>query len=90
MGSFLQNKAAYLDEPGAALIVRDAPLPEAGPGEIVVRNAAVAINPVDWHMQDSGIFVRDWPAVIGCDIAGEVTEIGPDVDLFKVGDRVIG
>ncbi|KAJ4990769.1 zinc-binding oxidoreductase [Stagonosporopsis vannaccii] len=90
MGSLQQNKAAYLDEPGASLVVRDAPLPKAGPGEIVVRNAAISINPVDWHMQDSGLFIHQWPAVIGCDVAGEVYDSGPDVDLFKVGDRVIG
>lgn len=90
MESILQNKAAFLDEPGAPLIVRDAPFPRAGSGEIVVRNAAIAVNPVDWHMQDSGMFVKQWPAVIGCDVAGEVYETGPDVDLFKIGDRVIG
>lgn len=90
MGSIQQNKAAYLDEPGASLLVRDAPLHKAGPGEIVIRNAAIAINPVDWHMQDIGLFIQHWPAVIGCDVAGEVYEIGPEVEVFKVGDRVIG
>ena len=90
MGSILQNKAAYLVEPGAPLVVREAPMPKAGVGEIVVRNAAVAINPLDWHMQDRGMFVKQWPAVFGCDVAGEVYETGPGVDLFKIGDRVIG
>lgn len=90
MGSIPQNKAAYLDEPGAPLVVREAPMPKAGPGEIVVRNAAVPINPLDWHMQDNGMFVKQWPAVIGCDVAGVVYETGDGVDLFEVGDRVIG
>ncbi|KAJ8115589.1 hypothetical protein OPT61_g2797 [Boeremia exigua] len=90
MSSTLQNKAAYLDQPGAPLVVRDAPFPKAGPGEIVVRNAAIAINPVDWHIQDSGLFVKQWPAVVGGDVAGEVHEVGPDVERFRVGDRVIG
>ena len=90
MGSIVQNKAAYLDKPGAPLVIRDAPFSKAGPGEIVVRNASIAINPVDWHMTDSGMFIQQWPAVVGCDVAGEVCETGPDVELFKVGDRVIG
>ncbi|KAF3049967.1 hypothetical protein E8E11_004954 [Didymella keratinophila] len=55
MGSISQNKAAYLDKPASLLVVRDAPFPKAGPGEIVVRNTTVAINPVDWYMTDSGI-----------------------------------
>lgn len=90
MTSNSQNKAAYLDEPGAPLVVRDAPFPKAAAGEIVVRNAAIAINPVDWHMQDSGMFVQQWPGIIGCDVAGEVCETGPGVEAFKIGDRVIG
>lgn len=86
----LLNKAAYLDKPGAPLVVRDARFPKAGPGEIVVRNAAIAINPVDWHMTESGMFIKQWPAVVGCDVAREVFETGHGVDLFKIGDRVIG
>lgn len=85
-----QNQAAYLDEAGTPLIVRDAPLPTAGPGEIVIRNAAVAINPLDWHMLDLGVFVQQWPAIFGCDVAGEVYEVGEGVKRFRKGDRVVG
>lgn len=85
-----QNKAAFLDKPGAPLVVRDAPFPKAGPGEIVIRNAAIAINPIGWHMTDSGNFIKQWPAVVGCDVAGEVYETGSDVHIFKTSDRVIG
>jgi NADPH:quinone reductase-like Zn-dependent oxidoreductase len=85
-----QNKAAYLIKTGTPLEVRDAPLPTAGPGQIVVKNAAVAINPLDWHMLDHGVFVQQWPAIFGCDVAGEVYQVGPDVEEFKKGDRVIG
>ena len=65
-------------------------MPTAGPGEIVVKNAAVAINPLDTHMLDVGVFVQQWPAIFGCDVAGEVFEVGPDVERFKKSDRVIG
>jgi NADPH:quinone reductase-like Zn-dependent oxidoreductase len=85
-----KNQAAWLEKAGTPLKVGDAPLPTAGAGEIVVRNAAVAINPLDCHMQDVGVFVQQFPAVIGCDVAGEVYEVGSGVDRFKNGDRVIG
>ncbi|KAL6850829.1 putative secondary metabolism biosynthetic enzyme [Amphichorda felina] len=85
-----KNQAAWLTEAGKALKVDDAPLPTAGPGEIVVKNSAVAINPLDWHMQDHGVFVQQWPSVFGCDVAGEVYEAGEGVESFKKGDRVIG
>ncbi|KAK9482631.1 chaperonin 10-like protein [Lipomyces starkeyi] len=84
------NQAAWLTKADTRLQVGDAPLPTAGPGELVVKNAAVAINPLDCHMQDSGVFVQQWPTIFGCDVAGEVYEVGPDVQRFKKGDRVIG
>jgi NADPH:quinone reductase-like Zn-dependent oxidoreductase len=85
-----KNQAAYLKKAGATLEVGDAPMPKAGAGEIVVKNAAIAINPLDWHMQDAGVFIKEWPAIFGCDVAGEVYEVGTGVQRFKKGDRVIG
>jgi NADPH:quinone reductase-like Zn-dependent oxidoreductase len=84
------NQAAWLIKADTPLKVDDAPLPKAGPGELVVENRAIAINPLDCHMQDSGVFVQQWPAIFGCDIAGEVYEGGPGTQRFKKGDRVIG
>ncbi|ORY02174.1 chaperonin 10-like protein [Clohesyomyces aquaticus] len=85
-----KNQAAWLTKAGTPLEVGDAPLPTAGPGEIVIKNAAVAINPLDTHMQDVGVFVQQWPAIFGCEVAGVVHSTGPDVDRFRKGDRVIG
>lgn len=85
-----KNLAAWLIKAGSPLQVGDAPLPTAGPGELVVKNSAIAINPLDCHMQDSGVFVQQWPAIFGCDIAGEVYEVGNGVERFKKGNRVIG
>jgi hypothetical protein len=52
-----RNKAVYLDKPEASLVVRDAPFPKAEPGEIVVRNAVIAINPVTgaWPTESSSL-----------------------------------
>ncbi|EHK97627.1 GroES-like protein [Glarea lozoyensis ATCC 20868] len=85
------NQAAWLTTAGTPLKVDEAPMPTAGPGELVVKNAAVAINPLDCHMQDVGVFVQQWPAIFGCDVAGEVHEVGSGAEgRFKKGDRVIG
>ena len=85
-----QNQAAWLHEKGTALNVGDAPMPTPGSNEMIVENRAIAINPLDWHMQDHGIFVQQWPAILGCDVAGEVYEVGANVTRFKKGDRVAG
>lgn len=84
------NKAAWLTKADTPLEIGDAPFPTAGPGELVVKNVAVAINPLDFHMQDSGVFIQNWPAVFGCDVAGEVFDVGTGGNRFKKGDRVIG
>ncbi|KAK3292731.1 putative quinone oxidoreductase [Chaetomium fimeti] len=85
------NSAAWLHKASTPLEVGEAPMPTAGPNELVIRNAAIAINPLDCHMQAAGVFVQQWPSVFGCDVAGEVHEVGSEVhERFKVGDRVIG
>ncbi len=82
------NEAAFLDGTGEKLSVRDAPMPTAAPGRVVIKNKATAVNPVDWKVQDRGSFVKSWPVVLGQDVAGEVVEVGEDVKHFKKGDRV--
>ncbi|KAK5094194.1 hypothetical protein LTR70_004234 [Exophiala xenobiotica] len=85
------NRAAWLHKANSPLEVGEAPLPTAGPNELVIRNVAVAINPLDCHMQQAGVFVQQWPAIFGCDVAGQVYEVGSEVHgRFKKGDRVIG
>ena len=45
------NKAAWITGRGQPLKVDTASYPTPGHGEIVVKNAAVAVNPVDWKIQ---------------------------------------
>lgn len=84
------NHAAWIAGKGEAFQVKPAQLVKPGSGEVLIRNHAIAINPVDWKMQDLGIFVKDWPAIFGCDIAGEVTEVGDNVSNVSVHQQVIG
>ncbi len=89
------NAAAWFRSPRERLEVGPAPYTPPGEGEIVVRNRAVAINPVDWaiaQLSFIGPRVVPWlkpPAVLGEDLAGEVAEVGPGVSRFRVGDRVV-
>lgn len=89
-----ENTAAWLmDAKIHPLVVKTSSYTSACPNQIVVKTAAVAINPLDWMKQDTGNFVAGWikyPFVMGSDIAGEVVEIGRGVTRFKIGDRVVG
>ncbi|QIW96703.1 hypothetical protein AMS68_002221 [Peltaster fructicola] len=86
----MTNQAAWLDEKGSRLRVGDAQEAKAGHNEVVIKNHAIAINPVDWKQQDNGWFIKQYPVILGCDISGEITEVGSGVSKFKAGDRVIG
>lgn len=83
------NKAAWIKAIHQPLTVDSAPYPTPGPGELVVKNAFVAVNPVDWKIQESGGFLTEYPWILGTDVAGEVVEVGARVTRFKKGDRVI-
>ena len=83
------NQAAWLDGGGQKLRVAEAPMPKPGPDGVVIQNKALAVNPVDWKIQDYGIFIKEWPAILGTDMAGEVVEVGENVKNVKKGDRVI-
>lgn len=34
------------------------------------------------------MFLQQWPNVLGCDVAGEIVEVGSNVKNLKQGDRV--
>jgi NADPH:quinone reductase-like Zn-dependent oxidoreductase len=89
-----KNQAAWIPAKKARPFkVGDAPYTPPGPGQVVVKNTAVAINPFDWVLQFIGPAIASYikyPFILGTDVAGEVVEVGPDVDRFRVGDRVFG
>ncbi|MDD5228085.1 MAG: zinc-dependent alcohol dehydrogenase family protein [Methylococcales bacterium] len=60
------------------------------PTEIKIRLHAAGINPVDTKIRRGGLFYPNapLPAVLGCDGAGEIVEIGSAVSQFKVGNKV--
>lgn len=90
----ISNKAAYLVSPnGPAIEVREAPMPIPGPGELLVKTHAVAINPVDAVKQSMGNMMFEWltyPLILGYDVAGLVVKTGQGVTRVQEGDRVVG
>lgn len=86
------NAAAWLPEPHADLVVAPAQMHEPGSGELLIRTHAIAVNPLDEIKQWTGNVMYRWlpsPSILGEDVAGEVVALGPGVDRFAVGDRVI-
>ena len=70
------------------LIIEDIPIPEPGPGEILVKVGYSAICGTDVHA-----FLYDIAppgAVMGHEFSGTVVAIGSGVNRWKIGDRLVG
>ena len=81
-------KAAYY-QARRELSIREAPDPEPGPNEVLVRVAACGICGTDQHIYE-GEFFPSYPLIGGHELAGEVVAIGPQKveTALRVGDRV--
>ena len=86
----MSNQAAILKEEKANFTIEERGIPKPGPSDVVVKNHALATNPVDWQMQRSGLFVDKYPVILGSDVSGVVYAVGTDVKHFQEGDRVTG
>jgi NADPH2:quinone reductase len=67
----------------------DWPIPQPGPKQVQLRVTVAGLNPHDQKSRDVGLFIKDnLPAILGNDITGIVSVVGPEVTKFNVGDRV--
>lgn len=86
-------RAVVFDVPGqnGGPLVRDVPVPVAGPGQVLVRVAFAGLNYADWMMR-KGIYPhpKGYPLVAGLELAGEVVGVGAGVTAVSIGARVAG
>ncbi|MFN3521395.1 MAG: quinone oxidoreductase family protein [Phenylobacterium sp.] len=66
----------------------DAPIPSPGPGQVLVRHAAIGVNFIDTYHR-SGLYPVKLPSGLGMEAAGTVEAIGEGVDRFAPGDQVV-
>ncbi len=85
-------KALYFDKHGELDVVKygDVPDPKPGPGEVLIRVRACALNFLDIWVR------RGWPGLklemphwCGADVAGDIAELGENVLDWQVGQRVV-
>ncbi len=78
---------------------KDIARPVPKDGEVLVRVLATSLNAYDWHMLSADLFLvrlmggglfKPKTNVPGCDIAGRVEEVGPNVAGLRPGDAVFG
>ena len=86
-------KAAYIEQPGQpdAIQFGDLPTPRPTGSQVLVKVGAVSVNPVDTYIRSGAVSgPLPKPFVVGCDVAGIVEAVGPDVRWLKPGHRVWG
>ena len=69
------------------LVVKDVEIGKPGPKEVLIKNLSIGLNYIDVYHR-SGLYPIPLPSGIGLEACGIIKEIGSDVELFKVGDRV--
>ena len=75
------------------LRLTDTAVPQPGPGQVLLRVAAAAVNALDWKLRRGflqGVFPVTFPHVLGLEAAGTVVATGPGVDSWQIGDEVFG
>lgn len=86
-------KAAFIERVGPTEVIQygDLPDPQPGPGQVLVKVRACAVNPIDTYVRAGTVAMPlAFPFIVGCDLAGEVAAVGPGVTTLAVGDRVWG
>ncbi len=84
-------KAIIAERSGGPEVLRleEIQVPALKPNQVLVRLKAAGINPIDYKMRrDLTRFPLTLPAVLGCDGAGVVVEVGREVNRLQVGDEV--
>lgn len=85
-----KQKALFLESKQGAFVVGERNVPKPDKDQFLVKLHAVALNPIDFKIQQTGVFIENYPAVLGVDMAGVVQDVGEGVQDFTKGDKVYG
>lgn len=73
------------------LVLEEAPIPDVGANEVLIRVHAAGVNPLDWKVRAGyleGMLSYQLPLILGWDVSGTVESAGPDVKDLRKGDEV--
>src|SRR3989338_1017643 len=89
-------KSAQINQYGGSEVVeinQNAPMPTIAEGKVLVEVYAAGINPADWKVRAGYWQAKmplSFPATLGGDFSGVISEVGDGVSDFKKGDEVYG
>ena len=82
-------KAIRIDKFGGPEVLqyKEVDIGKPGPNEVLVKNLSIGLNYIDVYHR-TGLYPVELPSGLGLESAGIIEEIGSEVKLFNVGDRV--
>jgi L-iditol 2-dehydrogenase len=89
-----QVESAWIIEPGHIMLIKDE-LPGLQPNEVLVKVENMGICGTDLEIYQGDMFyftegMATYPIIPGHEWSGQIVDIGIDVNLFEIGDRVVG
>lgn len=82
-------RAVRIDRAGGPEVLElvEVETPVPGPGQVLVRHAAIGLNFIDVY-QRTGLYPLPYPTGLGLEAAGIVQAVGEGVSRFRIGDRI--
>jgi propanol-preferring alcohol dehydrogenase len=81
-------RAMILEKAGTSLRLKDTPIPEPSPHQVLIKVSACGVCRTDLHIMDGELASPSLPLIPGHQIVGTVDKSGTAVRLFKPGDKV--
>ena len=81
-------RAMVLEAPRQLLRAMQLPIPQPGPGQLLMRVQACGVCRTDLHILDGELTHPKLPLILGHQIVGTVVQVGGDVQKYKAGDRI--
>ena len=81
-------RAMVLENQPGDLAARELPMPEPGPGQVLIRVSTCGVCRTDLHIVDGDLTEPKLPLIPGHQIVGTVEAAGPEADRFGPGERI--
>ncbi len=81
-------QAMLMQKANTSLIRAQLPVPEPGPGQVLIKVHACGVCRTDLHVVDGELTDPKLPIIPGHEIVGSVVATGSNMDSFRAGDRI--
>ena len=81
-------QAMVLEKQKEPLVLKELPVPQPDPDQILIRVHACGICRTDLHVADGDLTEPKLPLILGHEIVGTIVKTGENVKQFKAGDRI--